>query len=92
MKKLSLLLIGLIGYIQFAVAAPTKAEADEAYQKEKFSEAASLYEEILQTQGESADIYYNLGNAYFKLKNTAKAVLQLRTCTSLESGRCGYPF
>lgn len=50
MKKLSLLLIGLIGYIQFAVAAPTKAEADEAYQKEKFSEAASLYEEILQTQ------------------------------------------
>ena len=66
MKKLSLLLIGLIGYIQFAVAAPTKAEADEAYQKEKFSEAASLYEEILQTQGESADIYYNLGNAYFK--------------------------
>lgn len=61
MKKLSLLLIGLIGYIQFAVAATTKAEADEAYQKEKFSEAASLYEEILQTQGESADIYYNLG-------------------------------
>ena len=56
MKKLSLLLIGLIGYIQFAVAAPTKAEADEAFQKEKFSEAASLYEEILQTQGESADI------------------------------------
>ena len=49
MKKLSLLLIGLIGYIQFAVAATTKAEADEAYQKEKFSEAASLYEEILQT-------------------------------------------
>ena len=92
MKKLSLLLIGLIGYIQFAVAAPTKAEADEAYQKEKFSEAASLYEEILQTQGESADIYYNLGNAYFKLKNTAKGSAQLRTCTSLESGRCGYSF
>ena len=30
------------GETQFAVAAPTKAEADEAYQKEKFSEAASL--------------------------------------------------
>ncbi len=86
MKKLSLLLIGLIGYIQFAVAAPTKAEADEAYQKEKFSEAASLYEEILQTQGESADIYYNLGNAYFKLKNTAKAVLNYERALLLNPG------
>ena len=86
MKKLSLLLIGLIGYIQFAVAAPTKAEADEAYQKEQFSEAASLYEEILQTQGESADIYYNLGNAYFKLKNTAKAVLNYERALLLNPG------
>ena len=86
MKKLSLLLIGLIGYIQFAVAAPTKAEADEAYQKEKFSEAASLYEEILQTQGESADIYYNLGNVYFKLKNTAKAVLNYERALLLNPG------
>ena len=86
MKKLSLLLIGLIGYIQFAVAATTKAEADEAYQKEKFSEAASLYEEILQTQGESADIYYNLGNAYFKLKNTAKAVLNYERALLLNPG------
>lgn len=75
MKKLSLLLIGLIGCIQFAMAAPTKAEADEAYQKNQFSEAAAMYEQILQTQGESADIYYNLGNAYFKMKNTPKAVL-----------------
>ena len=86
MKKLSLLLIGLIGDIQFAVAATTKAEADEAYQKEKFSEAASLYEEILQTQGESADIYYNLGNAYFKLKNTAKAVLNYERALLLNPG------
>ena len=86
MKKLSLLLIGLIGCIQFAMAAPTKAEADEAYQKNQFSEAAAMYEQILQTQGESADIYYNLGNAYFKMKNTPKAVLNYERALLLSPG------
>ncbi len=86
MKKLSLLLIALIGCIQFAMAAPTKTEADEAYQKNQFSEAAAMYEQILQTQGESADIYYNLGNAYFKMKNTPKAVLNYERALLLSPG------
>lgn len=79
-------MIGLIGCIQFAMAAPTKAEADEAYQKNQFSEAAAMYEQILQTQGESADIYYNLGNAYFKMKNTPKAVLNYERALLLSPG------
>jgi tetratricopeptide (TPR) repeat protein len=34
-----------------------------------------LYENILANQGESADIYYNLGNSYYKMDNIAKAIV-----------------
>ncbi len=49
-------------------------EANTEYQKENFETAASLYEEILQT-GESATVYYNLGNAYYKLGKLGPAIL-----------------
>lgn len=66
--------------------AATKAEADKAYQEEHFEQAAKLYEEILATEGESADIYYNLGNSYYKSKNIAKAVLNYERALLLNPG------
>jgi tetratricopeptide (TPR) repeat protein len=45
--------------------AQSKTEADTLYTKEKYEEAANMYEKILATQGEAAEIYYNLGNCYY---------------------------
>lgn len=53
----------------------TKAQADSAYINNDFAGAAELYEGILANKGESGDIYYNLGNSYYKMDNIAKAVL-----------------
>ena len=53
----------------------TKAQADSAYINNDFASAVYLYENILANQGESADIYYNLGNSYFKMDNIAKAIV-----------------
>ncbi|MCR8917358.1 tetratricopeptide repeat protein [Bacteroides gallinaceum] len=87
MKKLSFVLILLAAtFVQVANAAATKEEADAAYQKNNFSEAVGMYEEILNTQGESAAIYYNLGNAYYKSKNIAKAVLNYERALLLNPG------
>lgn len=74
MKKLSIILVFLMGTVQLA-SAVTKAEADKAYQENKFTEAIQMYETILNSEGESADIYYNLGNSYYKNKDIARAVL-----------------
>ncbi|WP_414478047.1 tetratricopeptide repeat protein, partial [Phocaeicola faecicola] len=67
-------------------AAAGKAEADQAYQANDYAKAIQLYEEILNTQGESADIYYNLGNSYYKEKNVAKAVLNYERALLLSPG------
>lgn len=93
MKKLSLIFILFVAaFVQMASAAVTKKEADAAYQKEDFSGAIKMYEEILETQGESAAIYYNLGNAYYKSKNIAKAVLNYERALLLSPGNSDIRF
>jgi len=43
----------------------TKAEGDSAYIKDDYTTAIQIYESLLKN-GESADVYYNLGNSYYK--------------------------
>jgi tetratricopeptide (TPR) repeat protein len=52
----------------------TKAEADSAYVRGEYQQAIKAYESLLKT-GASADIYYNLGNAYYRTENITYAVL-----------------
>lgn len=86
MKKLSIVLILLLGIAQFINAAVTKEEADQTYQANDFAAAIEKYEAILNTEGESADVYYNLGNSYYKEKNIAKAVLNYERALLLNPG------
>lgn len=60
---------------QAPVEVVSKAKADSAYINNDFASAVYLYENILANQGESADIYYNLGNSYYKMDNIAKAIV-----------------
>src|ERR1051325_9538876 len=49
--------------------------ANEAYAKGNFVKAAEGYEQLIAQDYESAELYYNLGNAYYKLDNIGKAIL-----------------
>lgn len=50
-------------------------EGNQAYQQGDYPKAIELYSSIL-TQGyESGPVYYNLGNCYYKLKDTGRAIL-----------------
>ena len=64
----------------------TKAQADSAYINNDFANAVYLYEQILTNQGESADIYYNLGNSYYKMDNIAKAIVNYEKALVLNPG------
>ncbi|MCX6292462.1 MAG: tetratricopeptide repeat protein, partial [Bacteroidetes bacterium] len=41
-------------------------KAKEYYQKSDYENAARLYESIVKSGMVSAEVYYNLGNCYFK--------------------------
>jgi tetratricopeptide (TPR) repeat protein len=49
--------------------------ANHYYSKGKYEESIRLYEKILDNGKESAGIYYNLGNAYYKTYDIANAIL-----------------
>lgn len=63
----------------------TKAEGDSAYTKNNFASAIQIYEALL-SKGEAAEIYYNLGNSYYKVDNIAKAILNYERALLLQPG------
>lgn len=65
--------------------AVTKAEADSAYVRGQYQQAIAQYEELLK-QGASADLYYNLGNAYYRTENIPEAVLNYERALLLSPG------
>ena len=50
-------------------------KANELYSKGQYRDAAVLYEEIVNNDYESYELFYNLGNAYFKLDQIPRAIL-----------------
>jgi tetratricopeptide (TPR) repeat protein len=73
-----LFVLGLAGNIFAADAAGDFSSANELYAKGKFSEAAAIYEKILQTDGQSASLLFNCGNAEFKAGHLGKAISAYR--------------
>ena len=65
--------------------AVTKAEADSAYVQERYQQAAKDYEALLK-QGVSADLYYNLGNCYYRMDQITQAVLNYERALLLSPG------
>lgn len=50
-------------------------EGNSFYQQKKYSEAIDSYQKVIDKNFESATLYYNLGNAYFKNEENGKALL-----------------
>ena len=72
-------------FLPLTTYAVTKAQADSAYQQEQYQKAAQIYEQLLK-HGESADLYYNLGNAYYRMDDITHAVLAYERALLLSPG------
>lgn len=59
-------------------AATLFMEANRYYKEEKHSEAALRYEKLIQSAVGNGEIYYNLGNSYFKMGMLGKSILSYR--------------
>lgn len=84
MKKV--LLTTILAWMSVVTFAVTKAEADALYEQEKYAEAAEVYEEVLKTEGIAAEVYYNLGNCYYKQNEIPLAILNYERAFLLDPG------
>lgn len=60
--------------------------ATSSYTKGFYSDAVVYYEKVLSMGFESAEVYYNLGNAYFKLNELAPAIYNYEKALMLKPG------
>ena len=82
-KPVALLLLLLL--MSASAGAVTKAEADSAYLQGNYQKAIADYEALLK-KGVSEDIYYNLGNAYYRMDEMPRAVLNYERALLLSPG------
>lgn len=79
MRKIILLLIVVAMSVVKIQAQNSFDDAQKAYQEKDYARAISLYEDeikTLQKEGKvSADLFYNLGNAYFRANDIPEAIL-----------------
>ena len=84
-SALKLVLILFTLHFSLFTSAVTKTEADSAYVRGEYQQAIKDYEALLK-QGASADLYYNLGNAYYRTENITRAVLNYERALLLSPG------
>jgi tetratricopeptide (TPR) repeat protein len=61
-------------------------QAGNAYAQGNFPEAIRLYGELLKEKGESATVYYNIGNCYYKLNKIGQSILNYERALLLAPG------
>ncbi len=83
--QMSLLLVLMLVLSLPSYGRVTKQMADAEYANGNYQEAIRQYEEVLK-EGVSADLYYNLGNAYFRTDNITQAVLAYERAAKLSPG------
>lgn len=71
MKKLFYILLLIF---QVSLAQNAFEQGNQYYQKENFQAAISSYESIINSGKESANVYFNLGNCYYKLHKVGPAI------------------
>lgn len=78
MKRTFVIILLMVGIIN-AFAQPEKQfkEANDWYAANEFAKAEKIYEAIVGQGYESAELYFNLGNACYKNNELTKAVLYL---------------
>lgn len=74
MKTVAYIFIFLSGLISLAQSNVAFEQGNTLYNEGKYQEAISIYESIIDNGQHSAEMYYNLGNAYYKLNSIAPSI------------------
>ncbi|WP_299433723.1 tetratricopeptide repeat protein [uncultured Aquimarina sp.] len=74
MKNIVIIIVFLMNMIGLAQEDQVFEKANTFYNQEQYQEAIDAYKSILDNGQESAELYYNLGNANYKLSNIGSSI------------------
>lgn len=74
-RHISILILALTVLCAPGAQASDALRADSAYNHEEYGAAIRLYQAAIATEGPDSEIYYNLGNAYYRNGNLGQAVI-----------------
>ena len=74
MKSILYILIVLFSTLSFAQSNTIFEDANALYNDGNYTEALSKYTSILEQDKHSAELYYNIANAHYKLNNVAPSI------------------
>lgn len=85
-NRICLTLLALI--LSFSLSAQEGAmkDANNLYQSGQYQKAIEAYESIINTNQEAPELYYNLGNAYYKTGDVPSAILNYERALLLSPG------
>ena len=81
---LALFFIALFSFVKAGENNVLLDSAGAAYSKGEYTKAAKFYETVLSSGQEAPEVYFNLGNAYYKSNNIALAILNYERAVKLE--------
>jgi tetratricopeptide (TPR) repeat protein len=83
LKKMKNILYLFLFITQFSFAQNAFEQANQLYQKGSYQEAVSIYESILASGKQSAELYFNLGNCYYKMHKVAPSIYNFEKAIQL---------
>ncbi|MFO7998056.1 MAG: tetratricopeptide repeat protein [Bacteroidales bacterium] len=87
MKKLAVFLL-MLPALQSMAQTPSELveQGNQSYTRGEYSNAAAHYEKVLEMGWEAPELYYNLGNAYYKMNQIPGAILNYERGLRLRPG------
>lgn len=74
------------GQISSSIDTTSFAFGNVMYEQGNYTSAAQVYAALIDADGPSATLYYNLGNCYFRLQKTAPAILAYERALLMDPG------
>lgn len=84
MKRLIIFCFLLLGFAGIAQNEELFEQANSAYQNGNYEEAAANYQQIIDNGEASVEVYFNLGNAYYKLNQVAPSIYYYEKALQLD--------
>ena len=85
-NKITILILFIFSVIPGIVRGANVADADSAYNAKEYAKAISIYNELIEENGTSAPVLFNLGSAYYQAGDYGQAMLNYLRARRLDPG------